>query len=208
MEDDGASGRGNIKVVLLGDMGVGKTSILMRFRDDKFSPTHIATIGIECQTRKFRSFRNNIFTIQLWDTVGQERFRSIGHSYIKTADIVLLCFDTTNKKSFDNLNGWLADIKKLGKDHIITMIVGLKIDQIRDRIITCEDGEKYARSKKLKYREISAKTYSFTQIKDTVFQSLINKYQKLCDKYPDKIKPALSSSVVLTDYKSSSGCSC
>lgn len=208
MEDEGAPGRGHIKAVLLGDMGVGKTSILMRFRDDKFSPTHIATIGIECQTRKFRSFRNNIFTIQLWDTVGQERFRSIGHNYIKTADIVLLCFDTTNKKSFDNLNGWLADIKKIGKDRVIIMIIGLKIDQIRNRQITCEEGEKFARSKKLKYREISAKTYSFTQIKDTVFQSLINKYQKLCDKYPDKIKPSLTPSVVLSDSKHSTSCYC
>jgi small GTP-binding protein len=205
MEDDGPR-CGNINIILLGDMGVGKTSILMRFRDDKFSPTHIATIGIDYQTRKFRSFKNNIFSVHLWDTVGQERFRSIGHDYIKKADIILLCFDTTNTESFTNLRRWLGDIKKISKDHVITMIVGLKIDQISDRKISCKDGEEFAHSKKLKYREISAKTFSFTQIKDTIFQSLINKYQKLCDKYPDKIKQSKSSRIVLSE--STSKCNC
>jgi small GTP-binding protein len=113
-----------VKVMLLGDSGVGKTCILMQFRDGLFlSGNFISTVGID--------FRNKVVTVdqtrvklQIWDTAGQERFRSVTHAYYRDAHALLLLYDVTNKTSFDNIRAWLSEIREYAQDDVVIMLLG------------------------------------------------------------------------------------
>ncbi|CAG0881599.1 unnamed protein product [Cyprideis torosa] len=136
----------NYKVMLVGDSGAGKSSVLIRFRDDKFHDgSYISTIGID--------FRNKIVDVddtkvklQIWDTAGQERFRSVTHAYYRDAHALLLLYDITNRGSFDNTRAWLAEIKEYAQTDVIIMLLGNKCDVApAERKVRREDGERLAR---------------------------------------------------------------
>ncbi|XP_046651154.1 ras-related protein Rab-37-like isoform X2 [Daphnia pulicaria] len=145
------------KVMLLGDSGVGKTCLLIRFKDKAFmSGSYIATIGID--------YRNKVLVVdgakvklQIWDTAGQERFRSVTHAYYRDAHALFLLYDVTNRKSFDNTRAWLAEINEYAHRDVIIMLLGNKCDS-EDRIVDREDGERLAREYKVNFMETSAKT--------------------------------------------------
>ncbi|KAL1140687.1 hypothetical protein AAG570_000617 [Ranatra chinensis] len=147
------------KVMLLGDSGVGKTCILVRFRDNLFlSGNFISTVGID--------FRNKVVCVddvkvklQIWDTAGQERFRSVTHAYYRDAHALLLLYDVTNKTSFDNIRAWLGEIKEYAQDDVVIMLLGNKSDcHNSDRTVRREDGERLAREYNVAFMETSAKT--------------------------------------------------
>ncbi|KAK9504713.1 hypothetical protein O3M35_010982 [Rhynocoris fuscipes] len=147
------------KVMLLGDSGVGKTCLLVRFRDNMFlSGNFISTVGID--------FRNKVVTVddskvklQIWDTAGQERFRSVTHAYYRDAHALLLLYDVTNKTSFDNIRAWLGEIREYAQDDVVIMLLGNKSDcQSSERTIRREDGERLAREYSVAFMETSAKT--------------------------------------------------
>ncbi|XP_066909006.1 ras-related protein Rab-37 [Halyomorpha halys] len=147
------------KVMLLGDSGVGKTCILVRFRDNLFlSGNFISTVGID--------FRNKVVCVddskvklQIWDTAGQERFRSVTHAYYRDAHALLLLYDVTNKISFDNIRAWLVEIREYAQDDVVIMLLGNKSDcQSSERMVRREDGERLAREYSVAFMETSAKT--------------------------------------------------
>ncbi|XP_021522918.2 ras-related protein Rab-26 [Aotus nancymaae] len=146
------------KVMLVGDSGVGKTCLLVRFKDGAFlAGTFISTVGID--------FRNKVLDVdgvkvklQMWDTAGQERFRSVTHAYYRDAHALLLLYDVTNKASFDNIQAWLTEIHEYAQHDVALMLLGNKVDSAHERVVKREDGEKLAKEYGLPFMETSAKT--------------------------------------------------
>ncbi|XP_060544701.1 ras-related protein Rab-37 isoform X3 [Pantherophis guttatus] len=146
------------KTILVGDSGVGKTSLLVQFDQGKFIPgSFSATVGI--------GFTNKVVTVddvkvklQIWDTAGQERFRSVTHAYYRDAQALLLLYDITNKVSFDSIRAWLTEIHEYAQKDVVIMLLGNKADMSSERVIRTEDGESLAREYGVPFMETSAKT--------------------------------------------------
>lgn len=147
-----------IKVLTLGDSNVGKSSIVLRYFGKKFDERLLSTIGIDFKT-KIIDFCGASIKLLVWDTAGQEKFKSITKRYYKGANGVLLVYDVTSMKSFEHLGYWLNELKSYEKfEEVYVVIIGNKIDNIRDRAVPFEEGEKFAKENNLKYFEVSAKT--------------------------------------------------
>ncbi|XP_065923561.1 ras-related protein Rab-26 isoform X5 [Magallana gigas] len=146
------------EVMLIGDSGVGKTCLLVRFKDGAFlSGSFISTVGID--------FRNKVVDVegtkvklQIWDTAGQERFRSVTHAYYRDAHALLLLYDVSNKASFDNIRAWLGEINEYAQEDVVIMLLGNKADMTSERVIRTEDGERLANEYNVAFMETSAKT--------------------------------------------------
>ncbi|XP_056285915.1 ras-related protein Rab-26-like [Pseudoliparis swirei] len=146
------------KVMLVGDSGVGKTCLLVRFKDGAFlAGSFISTVGID--------FKNKVMSIdavkvklQIWDTAGQERFRSVTHAYYRDANALLLLYDVTNKASFDNIRAWLTEIHEYAQRDVVVMLLGNKVDSTHDRMVKREEGEKLAKEFGVPFMETSAKS--------------------------------------------------
>ena len=147
-----------IKILTLGDTMVGKSSIVLRFSDDKFDENQFATIGIDFKT-KYIKVRDSSVKVLIWDTAGQEKFRNIAKQYYKGANGVLLIYDVGNRKSFERIAFWLKELKENNEiEKMYVVLVGNKIDLERKRVITKEEGEKYALDNDICFHEVSAKT--------------------------------------------------
>ncbi|KFO24681.1 Ras-related protein Rab-8A [Fukomys damarensis] len=137
------------KLLLIGDSGVGKTCVLFRFSEDAFNSTFISTIGIDFKIRTIELDGKRI-KLQIWDTAGQERFRTITTAYYRGAMGIMLVYDITNEKSFDNIRNWIRNIEE-------KMILGNKCDVNDKRQVSRERGEKLALDYGIKFMETSAK---------------------------------------------------
>ena len=146
----------NIKIILLGDTQVGKTSFLNQFFSEGFNPNLTSTIGIT-ERSKILCYNNKNYKIQIWDTAGQERFESIPKQYYEKIEGVFLFYDVTNEKSFENIIKWLKDILEGGHKDLIVYILGNKVDLIDDRKVSYETGLSFAKNKQIKFMEISCK---------------------------------------------------
>ena len=147
-----------IKLLTLGDTTVGKTSIVLRFSDDKFDENQFATIGIDFKTRYIK-VRDASVKVLIWDTAGQEKFRNIAKQYYKGANGVLLVYDICNRKSFERVEFWMNELKENNQiESLYTILVANKIDLENKRVVTREEGEKYAEDNNISYFEVSAKT--------------------------------------------------
>lgn len=125
---------------------VGKTSLITRFMYDTFDDQYAATIGIDFLLKTMYLEDNRTIRLQLWDTAGQERFRSLIPSYIRDSHVAVICYDITNKKSFENLNKWIQDVKLERGDDVIIVVVGNKSDLNNKRQVTMEECETYLKS--------------------------------------------------------------
>jgi len=145
-----------IKIVLLGDAGVGKSNIVSRFLKNVHMIDMTNTIGVEFVIKNV-NINDKTYKIQLWDTAGQERFKSIIKSYYRYAHGIILVYDITNRTSFDNINNWLNDIQiNCGNPSVQLLLVGNKIDLEKDRQISYKEGLCYAKSKSLDFIETSS----------------------------------------------------
>ena len=146
----------NIKIILLGDSFVGKTSFINQFFSEGFIPNLTSTIGIN-QHSKIINYNSNYYKIQIWDTAGQERFESIPKQYYEKMEGIFLFYDITNQHSFDHIIKWLKDIYECGNENLIIYILGNKVDLIEKRKISFEMGNNFAKQKNMKFMEISCK---------------------------------------------------
>lgn len=144
------------KLLLIGDSGVGKTCILFRFSDDAFNHTFISTIGIDFKIKTI-DLKGKKIKLQIWDTAGQERFHTITTSYYRGAMGILLVYDVTNAKSFDNIAKWLRNIEEHANEDVEKIIIGNKCDMEERRVIPTERGEEIARAHNIPFIETSAK---------------------------------------------------
>ncbi|XP_062035815.1 ras-related protein Rab-26 [Lepus europaeus] len=146
------------KVMLVGDSGVGKTCLLVRFKDGAFlAGSFISTVGIDFRNKALDVDGTKV-KLQIWDTAGQERFRSVTHAYYRDAHALLLLYDITNKASFDNIQAWLAEIQEHAQHDVVLMLLANKVDSAHERVVKREDGEKLAKEYGLPFMETSAKT--------------------------------------------------
>ena len=145
------------KLIFLGDQSVGKSCILNRFLNDTFIEEYQATIGLDFQSKNVQIDNQDIHLL-LYDTAGQEKFRSLIPMYTRDANIILLVYDISNRDSFTNLSQWLKDLTNVNMEEIILCIVGNKIDLTDKRAVNIEEGKKFAEEHDFIFQEISAKT--------------------------------------------------
>ncbi|KAL0277361.1 UNVERIFIED_CONTAM: hypothetical protein PYX00_004679 [Menopon gallinae] len=146
-----------LKILIIGESGVGKSSLLLRFTDDSFDPSQPVTIGVDFKT-KLVTVDGNTVKLAIWDTAGQERFRTLTPSYYRGAKGAILVYDVTNRTTFQMLDTWLDELETYSKDsNIIKMIIGNKIDLV-SRVVTKAEGMEFARRHAALYIESSART--------------------------------------------------
>ena len=145
----------NLKILILGDSSVGKTSLLLKYADGYFPTIYVATIGVEYKIKQINVNGLDI-NLQIWDTAGQERFRSITQNFMKGADGIMYVYDITEKSSFDNLKNWIRQSED-STEGFKKIIVGNKSDLELDRNVPKESLQKFCDDRKLKGVEVSAK---------------------------------------------------
>jgi len=145
------------KYIIIGDTGVGKSCLLLQFTDSRFRNDHDLTIGVEFGA-KLVTIDNKSIHLQIWDTAGQESFKSITRGYYRGAAAALLTFDITRRESFKSLENWLQETKNNGNQNMAIVLVANKVDLESQRVVSKEEGEKFAKEHGLLYIETSAKT--------------------------------------------------
>jgi Ras-related protein Rab-6A len=145
------------KLIFLGDQNVGKSCILNRFMNDTFTEEYQATIGLDFQSKNVQIDNQDIHLL-LYDTAGQEKFRSLIPMYTRDSNIILLVYEINNKDSFIHLPDWLNDLSNVNKEDVIFALVGNKIDLEEKRQVSTEEGKNYADQNGFIFHEVSAKT--------------------------------------------------
>jgi len=145
------------KILSIGESGVGKTCILLRYVEDTFTENHISTIGVDFKTKLLPYGDNQINKLQIWDTAGQDRFRCITKNYFRGSNGIMLIYDITSTQSFQNIKNWVVQIKDYLGDEASIILVGNKIDLESNRRVSWEDGMKLAKENKFGFYEASAK---------------------------------------------------
>eukprot|EP01090_Pellita_catalonica_P015537 TRINITY_DN4234_c0_g1_i2.p1 TRINITY_DN4234_c0_g1~~TRINITY_DN4234_c0_g1_i2.p1 ORF type:complete len:204 (-),score=40.41 TRINITY_DN4234_c0_g1_i2:110-721(-) len=144
------------KILLVGDSGVGKSSLLLRFTDDMFQETFISTIGVDFKIRTVQ-IEDKTIKLQIWDTAGQERFRTITSSYYRGAHGIIVVYDITDKVTFNNAKMWLSEIDRYACGSVTKLLVGNKSDKEDQRDVTPSDGQEFASQYGMLFSEASAK---------------------------------------------------
>ena len=158
-----------LKLLIIGDSNVGKTSMLLNYTDNYFPESHLATIGVEYKVKELKTDKYNI-TLQIWDTAGQERFRSITKSFFRNTNGILFVYDITSRKSFQSVKDWIKD-SELHDTGFEKILVGNKIDLKEKREVNFEELKEYGAKKKINVIEASAKER--TNI-DEAFQKIVD----------------------------------
>lgn len=144
-----------IKIIVVGDSGVGKTNLINRFASDKFDTNSKATIGVEFVYKTLK-INKEVIKVEVWDTAGQERYRAITSSYYKGAKGAIIVYDITNEDSFNNVESWMNEVTKKGKKDMQFLLVGNKKDLINDRKVTEQKGIDKAKELNMNLFEASA----------------------------------------------------
>ena len=145
------------KILILGDATVGKTSILVRYIDNKFEKDSLATLGVDVKY-KYVTLDNKKIRMNIWDTAGQDRFRNIAKNYFKGANAVIFVFDVNNKNTLDKIKFWIDNVKENSSEDLIEVIVGNKIDIEGKHEVTKEEMESLGEKTGMETFETSAKT--------------------------------------------------
>ncbi|KAJ8491114.1 hypothetical protein OPV22_012835 [Ensete ventricosum] len=147
----------NLKYIIIGDTGVGKSSLLLQFKEKRFQPANGSTTGVEFAA-KMITINDEPIKLKIWDTVGQETFRSITRSYYRDSAGALLVYDITRRETFDHLASWLEDLIEHAGAKVTIMLIGNKCDLAHRRAVRTEEGEQFAEDHGLFFMETSART--------------------------------------------------
>ena len=145
-----------LKFIILGDSNVGKTSLILKYTDNYYADSHVATIGIDYKI-KIVTINGVNLKLQIWDTSGQERFRSMTYTFLKNANGIIFVYDITSKKTFEGIKEWIKDAENNGTS-FEKIIIGNKCDLEGKREVSFDVLEKFGNKKKIKFFETSAKT--------------------------------------------------
>ncbi|KAF5742819.1 ras-related protein RABB1c-like [Tripterygium wilfordii] len=166
------------KYIIIGDTGVGKSCLLLQFTDKRFQPVHDLTIGVEFGARMI-TIDNKPIKLQIWDTAGQESFRSITRSYYRGAAGALLVYDITRRETFNHLASWLEDARQHANSNMTIMLIGNKCDLAHRRAVSTEEGEQFAKEHGLIFMEASAKTAQ--NVEEAFIKTAATIYKKIQD---------------------------
>jgi len=144
------------KLLLIGDSGVGKSCLLLRFADDTYTESYISTIGVDFKIRTIELDGKTV-KLQIWDTAGQERFRTITSSYYRGAHGIIIVYDVTDRQSFQNVEHWLKEIDKYATGNVNKLLVGNKSDLQSKKVVTYDEAKEFADKHGIKFLETSAK---------------------------------------------------
>eukprot|EP01126_Amoeba_proteus_P054057 TRINITY_DN661_c0_g2_i15.p1 TRINITY_DN661_c0_g2~~TRINITY_DN661_c0_g2_i15.p1 ORF type:complete len:190 (-),score=37.97 TRINITY_DN661_c0_g2_i15:458-1027(-) len=149
-----------LKIIVLGESGVGKTSLLVRYVDNKFNVATKSTIGADFLSKQIE-VNDQAVTLQIWDTAGQERFQGLGTTFYRGSDGAIFVFDVTRRDTFDALKQWkqsfLIQVGQEGNDRFPMLLIANKIDRLEDRVITTKMVEEFCKEEKMDFVECSAK---------------------------------------------------
>jgi len=145
------------KILLIGDSGVGKSCLLLRFADNSWTETHISTIGVDFKIKTLEIDGKTV-KLQIWDTAGQERFRTITSSYYRGAQGIILVYDCTDRESFNNVKQWMGEIDRYACENVNKLLVANKCDLVDQRQVDTQTGKEFADAYEIPFIETSAKT--------------------------------------------------
>ncbi|CAO3595084.1 unnamed protein product [Absidia cylindrospora] len=174
------------KILLIGDSGVGKSCLLLRFADDTFTDNYISTIGVDFKIRTIE-LEGKTVKLQIWDTAGQERFRTITSSYYRGAHGIIVVYDVTDSDSFNNVKLWLNEIGRYAAEGVNKLLIGNKNDLTDQKVIETEQLKELSDTLDIPFLETSAKESvnvekafltMAKQIKETMGASLQNQEQQ------------------------------
>ncbi|KAI8983733.1 small GTP-binding protein [Pilobolus umbonatus] len=170
------------KLLLIGDSGVGKSCLLLRFADDSYTESYISTIGVDFKIRTIELDGRTV-KLQIWDTAGQERFRTITSSYYRGAHGIIIVYDVTNHDSFNNIKQWMGEVTRYASENVNRLLIGNKSDLTSKRKVEYEEAKEYADTHLVPFLETSAKNASNVEkaflemtrlIKDRMGSSLVS----------------------------------
>lgn len=177
----GAKGAYIVRLLMVGDSSCGKTSLVLRFDQNVFSTKFVTTIGVDYRDKMVK-IEGLSMRLQLWDTAGQERFRSLTSNFFGRADGFVLCYDISNRPSFDHVIGWMRDIKTRAPSDCDIVLCGNKSDLDSDRVVSTEEGRALAEEYGVQFYETSALTGNnvetmFTALATTIKRNRIDKFE-------------------------------
>ena len=195
------------QLLIVGDAAVGKSSILRRFAQNTFNQEYLSTLGIDYFTKDIK-INNKVIHVKIWDTAGEERYRSLTQSFLKNGEGILIVFALNNKTSFDSLKFWMDSIQNIldsQEREIPAIILGNKLDLENGREVDKEEAKEFAKNKNCQYFEVSAKTgegidESIKYLIQRVVE-VIDKNKKENKKENIKIKKAEEKNEKLKDLK-------
>lgn len=144
------------KLLIIGDSGVGKSCLLLRFSDNSYTDIFISTIGVDFKIRTL-NLDDKVVKLQIWDTAGQDRFRTITSSYYRGAHGIIIVYDTTDIESFNNVKSWLSEIEKFASENVNKLLVGNKCDLVNQKVVDTKMGQDLADSFGIPFLETSAR---------------------------------------------------
>jgi small GTP-binding protein len=165
------------KIIVIGDSGVGKSSLTVRLSEDVFYKDYASTIAIDFRMHQM-TFMDKKVRLQIWDTAGQERFQSVATAFYRGANGVMLCFDLTHRASFTHLEQWMDRVRQQALPGIPCILIGCKSDEARaNRQVTREEAVAWAQQHNMGYIETSAKEkdnvlHAFQQVTLNIFEDM------------------------------------
>jgi len=166
-----------VKVLIIGDSSVGKSSLLGRYADNKFASNIHPTIGMDFKVKMLEHNGRRV-KLQIWDSAGQERFQTITQQYYRNAQGIIVVYDVTSDASFNNVSQWVAQIRSQGAEKADTMLLGNKSDKINEKVIDADQGKALADEYQMPFFETSA---SLGDNVDTAFTTLVAMVMKRLD---------------------------
>ena len=189
----------NFKFIIVGNSAVGKSCLLLRFDEDRFQPIHDVTVGVTFSIKTLQIDGQDI-KVQIWDTAGQEIFRSITRSYYRDSNCAIIVYDITDRTSFEKIGDWVRDVRNLAPPECTIALVGNKLDLAAQRVVETSEGEELADRENMIFYETSAA--SGENVKE-----LFNKKEEMINVVifnANNPKPT----VTLSEKKPEKGCSC
>merc|ERR1711892_151881 len=196
------------KLLLIGDTGVGKSCLLLRFADDTFTRNYISTIGVDFKIRTIE-LEGKTIKLQIWDTAGQERFRTITSSYYRGAHGIIVVYDVTDMDTFKNVSQWLEEIDRYACENVNKLLVGNKSDMTSKKVVEFSTAKEQADTFKIPFLETSA--LNATNVEQAFMKMAAEIKERITVNEPiagsssgQSIKPSVGGSSAV--QKESSGC--
>ncbi|PRP76461.1 GTP-binding protein Ypt1 [Planoprotostelium fungivorum] len=169
------------KLLLIGDSGVGKSCLLLRFADNVYTDSYISTIGVDFKIKTL-TIDGKTVKLQIWDTAGQERFRTITSSYYRGAHGIIVVYDVTDKVSFSNVKQWLGEIDRYACQSVNRLLVGNKADLKEKKVVDMAEAKEFADTLRISFLETSAKS---SENVEEAFLTMTKQIKDRVSKAPD-----------------------